>query len=52
MITTNPFAEISATISPEVMQYYIIAMVVLVVGGTVIGAWFKPNYISIPVFAK
>ncbi len=43
MITTNPFAEISATISPEVMQYYIIAMVVLVVGGTVIDMWHKKS---------
>lgn len=35
MFTTNPFAELSATISPSVMQTYVVIMILLVVGGTV-----------------
>lgn len=35
MITTNPFADLSAFIQPAVMQTYIIVMVLLVVGGTI-----------------
>ena len=34
MFTTNPFAELSAFISPGVIQVYIVAMIVLVVAGT------------------
>ena len=34
MFTSNPFAELSASISPDVMQGYIIVMILLVVGGT------------------
>ncbi len=34
MFTSNPFAELSAAISPSVMQTYVIIMIVLVVGGT------------------
>ena len=34
MFSVNPFAEISATISPAVMQWYIIVMALFVVGGT------------------
>lgn len=34
MLTTNPFAELSATISPGIMQAYVLLMAVLVVGGT------------------
>ena len=34
MFTINPFAELSATISPVVMQTYIVVMILLVVGGT------------------
>lgn len=36
MITTNPFAELSASISPEVMQWYVVLMVLLVIGGTIL----------------
>ncbi|MGB6566489.1 MAG: hypothetical protein WBF02_04180, partial [Xanthobacteraceae bacterium] len=32
--TTNPFALLSAAISPAIMQAYVIVMIVLVVGGT------------------
>ena len=35
MFTSNPFAELSATISPAIMQTYIVVMIVLVAGGTV-----------------
>ena len=34
MINTNPFAELSASIDPTIMQTYIIVMVILVAGGT------------------
>ena len=34
MFTGNPFAELSASISPTVMQAYIVVMIALVAGGT------------------
>ena len=34
MFTSNPFAELSATIPPIVMQLYVIVMILLVAGGT------------------
>ena len=34
MFTTNPFAALSASISPGVMQTYIVVMIVLVAAGT------------------
>jgi hypothetical protein len=34
ILTNNPFAELSATVSPAVTQAYVIAMIVLVAGGT------------------
>ncbi|MBT5050669.1 MAG: adenylyl-sulfate reductase [Rhodospirillaceae bacterium] len=34
MLNSNPFAELSASISPAIMQTYVIVMIVLVVGGT------------------
>jgi len=34
MFTSNPFAELSAHVSPVIMQAYVIAMAVLVVAGT------------------
>ena len=34
MFTNNPFAELSGSISPAVMQAYVIVMIALVVGGT------------------
>jgi len=34
MFTTNPFAELSASIPPAVMQGYIVVMIILVAGGT------------------
>jgi hypothetical protein len=34
MLTNNPFAELSASISPAIMQIYVVVMALLVVGGT------------------
>ena len=34
MFTSNPFAELSASISPIVMQTYIVVMILMVAGGT------------------
>ena len=34
MFTSNPFAELSAFVSPTVVQTYVVAMVLLVAGGT------------------
>jgi len=34
MLTTNPFAELSASISPAFMRTYVVIMIILVVGGT------------------
>ena len=34
MFTGNPFAELSASVEPLVMQIYVIAMTVLVAAGT------------------
>ena len=35
MFTSNPFAELSALISPSVMQTYIVVMIILVAAGTI-----------------
>ena len=34
MMTSNPFAELSAFIAPSVMQTYIVIMILMVAGGT------------------
>ena len=34
MFTSNPFAELSASVSPAIMQAYVVVMAVLVVAGT------------------
>jgi hypothetical protein len=34
MFTSNPFAELSASVSPAIMQTFVIVMALLVVGGT------------------
>jgi hypothetical protein len=41
MFTINPFAELSATISPFIIQVYILCMIFLVVGGTLIDTIHK-----------
>lgn len=43
MITTNPFSELSAFISPAIMQLYIILMIVAVFGGTIIDTIHKKS---------
>ena len=34
MFTSNPFAELSASVPPAVMQTYVVVMALLVVAGT------------------
>jgi len=41
MFTSNPFAGLSASISPAVMQAYVVIMIVLVVAGTLIDVVHK-----------
>jgi len=43
MLSTNPFADLAMTISPEIMQGYIILMFLLVVGGTLIDVVHKKS---------
>ena len=41
MFTTNPFAELSASISPAFMQTYVVIMIILVAGGTLFDVLHK-----------
>ncbi len=43
MFTSNPFSELSASISPDIMQWYVILMVLLVIGGTVLDMIHKKS---------
>ena len=43
MFTNNPFAELSATVSPGIMKTYVIAMIVLVVAGTLFDVLHKKS---------
>jgi len=43
MITSNPFAELSALISPAIMQSYVALMVLLVIGGTLLDVIHKKS---------
>jgi hypothetical protein len=43
MFETNPFAELSASIPPMIQQAYVILMVLLVVGGTVLDMIHKKS---------
>ena len=43
MFTTNPFSELSGFISPMAMQIYVVLMVLLVIGGTVIDTIHKKS---------
>ncbi len=43
MFTSNPFAELSAFIPPLAMQAYVIAMFILVIGGTIIDTLHKKS---------
>jgi len=43
MLTNNPFADLTAFISPGVMQWYVILMVLLVIGGTLLDVMHKQS---------
>ena len=43
MLTNNPFADLSATITPDIMQGYVIAMIVAVFLGTVLDMRHKKS---------
>ena len=43
MLTSNPFAELSALIPPTVMQVYVVIMIILVAGGTLFDIWHKKS---------
>ena len=43
MFSNNPFAELSASISPDIMQTYVIVLVLLVIGGTLFDVVHKKS---------
>lgn len=43
MLTNNPFADLSALISPSVMQWYVVLMILLVIGGTLLDIMHKQS---------
>lgn len=43
MLTNNPFADVSAVISPSLMQGYVVLMILLVIGGTVLDMMHKQS---------
>ena len=44
MFTTNPFAELSVSfITPDVMQWYLIVMIIMVAGGTILDMMHKKS---------
>jgi hypothetical protein len=43
MFTSNPFAELSASVPPAVMQTYVVIMALLVVGGTLFDIFHKKS---------
>jgi len=43
MFSTNPFYELSSVISPDIMQGYVILMVLLVIGGTILDMMHKKS---------
>ena len=43
MFTNNPFAELSASIAPIVIQTYVVVMIILVVGGTLFDIYHKKS---------
>jgi len=43
MLTSNPFAGLSGSISPAIMQAYVIVMIALVVGGTLLDLVHKKS---------
>jgi hypothetical protein len=43
MFTSNPFAELSASVSPAIMQAYVVVMAILVVAGTLFDVIHKQS---------
>ena len=43
MVTSNPFDELSALISPDIMQAYVVLMVLLVIAGTLLDVIHKKS---------
>ncbi len=43
MITENPFSALSEIISPAIMQIYVVAMFILVIGGTILDTLHKKS---------
>lgn len=43
MFANNPFAELSASIPPTVMQWYVVFLILCVVGGTLYDVWHKKS---------
>lgn len=43
MLTSNPFAELSASVSPGLMKTYVFVMILFVVGGTLFDIWHKKS---------
>jgi len=43
MFTSNPFAELSDSIPPAIMQTYVVVMALLVAGGTLFDIWHKKS---------
>ncbi|MGI9475202.1 MAG: hypothetical protein ACR2PI_00730 [Hyphomicrobiaceae bacterium] len=43
MFANNPFAELAASVPPAVMQWYVILMIICVVGGTLYDVWHKQS---------
>ena len=43
MFISNPFAELSTSIPPIVMQTYVVLMIVMVAGGTLFDMWHKKS---------
>ena len=43
MFTSNPFAELSAFVPPAIMQTYVVAMILMVAGGTLLDIMHKKS---------
>ncbi len=43
MLTSNPFAELSAFVPPAIMQTYIVVMILMVAGGTLFDIMHKKS---------
>ena len=43
MITTNPFSILAETVSPILMQWFVIIMTILVIVGTLVDIIHKKN---------